>query len=194
MNLGVQSYPLRLNMADIKNPYKGVGENILKMIKNPLNIKHKSLITICRKFSPNSAFFMLFCGSWYCGHFRITKAVKMFDGDINRLYATFRQLESYEDVLPHSSTNIFNDKVVELKQRIRRAFEGLQKNYYFYRTVNKNIDFSEYYSSFFLRWGRVGLNPLDEGNRSTLEFFFKAEGVLQVAALALLGLVELLLS
>jgi hypothetical protein len=72
------------------------------------------------------------CGGWYCGHFRMTRAVKFFDGDLDRLYWVYKQLRSYEDILMTNSNNIFEEKVLENNQVIEKIAAKITKKYGFY--------------------------------------------------------------
>ena len=185
VNLNFNPVALTMNLG-VKNPFSKMSKEAKKLFENPLNIKSKAWMEVCYNSDPTSVFFSLKCMG-FCENFRMTKASKQMDGNLNAIKKVYEQLTMYEFAMSATIRNIFNDDVFKLKKEIYVRIQSLKENYNFYRSLAPKMDFSKYKTVFSLLF--TGYNPMVLSRGTSLTFKYRAVNMLSILSLAILGLV-----
>lgn len=185
VNLSFNPVAINMNFG-VKNPFAQLSKEAKKLFENPLNIKSRLWMEICYNADPTGLFFSMKCMG-FCENFRMTKASKLMDGDLDAINTVYEQLVMYEFALSSTFTNIFNDDVLQLKNEIVVQMQSLKHNYNFYRSLAPKMDFSKYKTVFSLFID--GYNPMALSKGTTLTFKYRAVNILRILIVAILSLV-----
>lgn len=178
--------PMSLSVdLKISNPMSSLTKQMRNMLDNPLNIAwtKKFNMELCYNTDPNSFTFTLSCMG-FCENFNVARASRLMDGDIEATKAIYDTLIQYEFAHISSSSNIFGDDVFAMKKNIYEVTQALNHNYFFFRSLAKNINLGTYSIQFSPLF--KGINPMALSQGTSLEFKYKSYFILRaVVALAL---------
>ena len=179
--------PVAVNMNfGIKDPISKMNEEAKKLFRNPLGIKSRAWMEICYNSDPTGLFFSVKCMG-FCENFKMTKASKLMDGDLDAIKKVYDELKMYEFALSSPTTNIFDDDVLKLKNDIVQQSEYLKHNYDFFRSFTPMMDFAKYKTVFSVIW--KGFNPMALSKGTTLKFKYRSVRILGVLIAGILSLV-----
>ena len=164
------------------NRYDKDNSAFKKVMDDPLNIEsiaQQSKHEICN-WNTGQAFTFSWC-EWYCQSFNVAMPSRSFDGDLKRTFVVYDFLTQLQPMLEYPNANEFNDDLVLLKRDIDDNLK--QQDNFFFKSVNKLIDFTTYKSDF---TSFTESDPMIVGDFNGLGFLYKNTMILQVSlALAL---------